>query len=181
MSGPFHQIGKLADVARPLSARKLAQIVRRGFRHEGEPQLVLLFPQKKAHQRRNVLPTFPQRRQVQRKHIEAIVQVPAELSLAHPLGQIAVRGRKNADVEMNAVAAAEAFHVLVFQHAQQLGLRSRRKFAYFVEKERAAACAFKAPLLQATCAREGVGLVSEEFVFQKIGGNGRAVHLDTLR
>ena len=84
-------------------------------------------------------------RQVQRKHIEAIVQVPAELSLAHPLGQIAVRGRKNADVEMNAVAAAEAFHVLVFQHAQQLGLRSRRKFAYFVEKERAAACAFKAP------------------------------------
>ena len=68
-------------------------------------------------------------------------EVLAEFAFAHQLFQIAVRGDDHAHVHRDGLVAADALHLALFQHAQQLGLHGERHVADFVEEERAARCA----------------------------------------
>src|SRR5882724_7845203 len=64
---------------------------------------------------------------------------------------------------------------MLLQDAQQLRLQPRRDVAYFVQKQRALVSHLEAPDLL----RDGPGkralLMAEQFVFQKVQGNGRAI------
>ena len=76
-------------------------------------------------QRQDVVATFAQRRERQRKHVEAVVEIFAEAARGHFIAQQAVGGRDDAHVERHRRAAAEAFDLAFLQDAQQLGLQRR--------------------------------------------------------
>ncbi len=48
---------------------------------------------KMAHQRRDVLGALAQRRQRDREHVQAVVEVAAEAAVGYHPGQVSVRGR----------------------------------------------------------------------------------------
>ena len=57
---------------------------------------------------------------------------------AHQRLQIAVRRHHNAHIHRDRLAAADALHLALLQHAQQLGLHRQRHIADLIEKQRAA-------------------------------------------
>ena len=90
------------------------------------------------HQRRDVGAALAQRRQPDRRDVEAIEQILAEHALADQLRQVAVRRRDDADIGADRRAAADRGVFALLQHAQQPGLRLERHVADLVEKQRAA-------------------------------------------
>src|SRR5258705_13623186 len=66
---------------------------------------------------------------------------------------------------------------MLLQDAQQLRLHRRRDVAYFVQEQRAFVSHFKAPDLLRDGSGEGALLMTEQFAFQKIQRNGRAIKL----
>ena len=70
--------------------------------------------------------------------LEAIAQVGAEAPGVDLVGEDAVGGRDEPHVDAAGVALADAPHLAVLDHAQQLGLRARRQLPHLVEEQRAA-------------------------------------------
>ena len=68
-------------------------------------------------QRQYVVATFAQRRERQRKYVEAVVKIFAEAACRHFIAQQAVGGRDDAHVERHRRTAAEAFDLAFLQHA----------------------------------------------------------------
>src|SRR5882762_3719123 len=60
---------------------------------------------------------------------------------------------------------------------RQLRLQGRRDVAYFAQKQRAFVSHFEAPDLLRDGTSEGALLMTEQFAFQKIQRNGRAIEL----
>ena len=89
-------------------------------------------------QRGNVLDPLAQRRDRDRKDVEAIVQIAPERSVLDHVLEIAVRGGHDPHVDALGPRAAEAFELALLQHAQQLGLHFHRDVADLVEEQRAA-------------------------------------------
>jgi hypothetical protein len=58
--------------------------------------------------RRHIARALTQRRQVQRKHSEAIHQILAQLPIRHRFGDVAIGRRDYADVGLDLLRAAEA-------------------------------------------------------------------------
>ena len=92
-----------------------------------------------SRERPDVILALAQRRQPDRKHIEPVEQIAAELAARRP--SIADRrwwpppaARRRRIVRL----PPTPFELLLLQHAQQLRLRLRRHFADFVQEERAA-------------------------------------------
>ena len=118
------------------------------------------------------------RRRENRKDLEAVKEVAAELLFRDHFGQIAIGGGDEAHVDGDGPRAAEALDLALLQGAQQFGLQVERQLAHLVEKERA----FVRQLQAADLARDGAGerafLVAEELAFEQSGGNGGAIQLD---
>ena len=72
-------------------------------------------------------------------------------------------------------AAAHALNGLVLQHAQKLGLRSQTDIADFVQENRAPVGLFESPDAAAGRAGEGAGFVPEQFAFEQVLRDGRAI------
>jgi alpha-D-ribose 1-methylphosphonate 5-triphosphate synthase subunit PhnL len=92
--------------------------------------------EKVLRQQRNVLAPLAQRRQLRRDHVEAVVQVLAELAAGDRLLQVAVGGRDDAHVDLARSVAADGPHLAFLQHAQQLDLQLQRHVADLVEEQR---------------------------------------------
>ena len=73
----------------------------------------------------------------QRENVDAMVQILAERALLDQFVEIAVRRHDHANVHRNGAIAADALHLALFQHAQQLRLHHQRHVADFVQKQRA--------------------------------------------
>ncbi len=79
-----------------------------------------------------------QRRDDDRKHRQAVVEIFAKgLRLDHGW-QVAVRRGDDADVDAHGPLAADAHHFAVLHHAQQAHLRGEGELADLVEEQRAA-------------------------------------------
>ncbi len=134
---PFNDVLKLADIARPRIARQR----RHGFGGNGVDRLAeapaeLLH--KVADQKRDVLRPFAQRRDADRKYIQPIIQVRAELALGDKLIQVAVRRCDQTRVRSHGARRTKTFELALLQDAQELGLQLERYIADLVEKNRAA-------------------------------------------
>src|SRR5262249_31771519 len=126
-------------------------------------------------QRRNVFRPLAQRRYVDRKYVQAIVQVAAKSSRADVLGQLAVRGRNEPDVYLQRAASTEPLELPLLQNAQQEHLHFRGKLTDLVEKESASVSLLEAAFTALGGTAEGSTLVPEEFGRQQSVGNGGAV------
>ena len=96
---------------------------------------------------RDVLAPPPERRHLDVNHVEAVVQVLAELTAGHQLMQIAVRGGDDAHVDLHRFLAPDRTDVIFLQNAQQLDLKPHGHVADFIQQQRSALRGLKQALL----------------------------------
>src|SRR5258706_9234915 len=105
-------------------------------------------------------------------------EVFAELPFPSHRFQIAVRGSDNARIHRNSFGPAYALESLLLEHAQEFHLGVGWQIADFVEKEGALVGLLEtadAPLVRA---RERAAFVTEQFAFQQVLRDGRAIDCD---
>jgi hypothetical protein len=128
-----------------------------------------------ARERFHVVGPAAQRRQFDRHHGEAVIEVFAERTGGDHRHQIAVGGRDDPAIERDFLGPADAADTPGLQRAQQAGLRLERHVADFVEKQGAA----RGLLELADLARHGAGesafLVAEQLAFDQLVRDGGGV------
>ena len=167
---------ELADVAGPVVAGQ----AREGLARErlgGHPPLLEPL-QDVVDQERDIIEPLAERGQLDRDHVEAIVQILAEPAGGDRLGQVEVRGGEDAAVGADDVGPADPLERPVLEHAEQLGLHAQGKLADLVEEERSPFGLLEPPFLLPVGAGEGAPLVAEELALQQRLGQGRAVDRD---
>jgi hypothetical protein len=85
----------------------------------------------------DVIPPFPQRRQVDPKHVKPVVEVLAELPCLHCPLQVPVGGGDDADVGVEGGGSSHPFELATLEDAQELGLDGLRQLRDFIEEQRA--------------------------------------------
>src|SRR5262245_28263554 len=120
------------------------------------------------HQKFKVISAFTKRRQMDGVDIEPIVEVAAKFAIADHLFEITIRSGDHARVCANSFIAANAFELLILQHAENLGLHQRCHVADFVEKKRSIIAELKLSDALTVGAREGALFMSEELAFEKL-------------
>src|SRR5258705_2328911 len=128
-----------------------------------------------ADQQWDILRTVAQRRQAQREHVQAIIEIASELALGNHLGQVATGGCHHPQIDAQILGAAKPFKFLFLEHAQKLRLQLKRDVADFVQEKRAAISHFETPDLSRNGASEGTSLVTEQFAFEQAKGNCRTI------
>src|SRR5262249_53864984 len=119
-------------------------------------------------ERQDVLAPLAQRRQSDREHIEAIVEILAELPVGDRLRQIAVGGGDDPRVGPQPARAAEPLKLPLLQDAQELRLRRQAHLADLVEEQRAARRLFELPRLALRRAGVGAALVAKQLRLQQL-------------
>ena len=129
-------------------------------------------------QQRHVAGAAAQRRHFEGHHVQAVIEVFAELALLDAAGQVAIGGGDHPDVDLDGFGTAQALQFALLQDAQEFGLQIHRQFADFVEEERAALGLFEAADAALEGAGEGAAHMAEELAFQQGFGEGAAVDGD---
>src|SRR5579862_531897 len=130
------------------------------------------------HEHQDILAALAERRQLNGDDVEPVVQVGTEGALAHAAVQVAVGGGDHADIDAHRLPAADARKLPLLEHAQDLGLGARWHLADLVQEERALIGQFKLAQLLRVGVGERTAFVPEQFAFQEIFGNRRAVERD---
>src|SRR3954471_6859511 len=113
-------------------------------------------------EQRNVLWPLSQRRNPDRKDVQAIEQIgPKRLRLDH-LFEVPIGGRNHPRVGLQRPRAAETLELPLLQHTQQLRLELERDFPNFVEEHGAVIRELEPADALRNGARERPFLVSEE-------------------
>ncbi len=129
----------------------------------------------------DVFHALAERRELEGKDVQAIVEVLAELSLLEGLRRIAVGGRQHADVHLNLLGSSEPPETTLFENPQELRLGRRRHLRHLVEEECPASRELEEPLPPSLGAGESTPLVPEDLAFEKRFGYRGAVHADEPR
>src|SRR5882762_6283642 len=130
-----------------------------------------------AGQQGNVLWAFAQRRDADREHVQAIVQVAAEFAILHHFFQVAIGGRYQPYIDLLRSVAAQPFKLTFLQSAQQFGLDLDGNVPDLIQEERALVGQFEAPNLLCNRARERASFMSEKLTLEQPRRNRRAVEL----
>ncbi len=125
-----------------------------------------------------VFAALAQRRGAYHSDRETIIQILAQLSLAHGLLGFAVGRGDDAHVNRNLARSTDRTNASLLDGAQQLGLRLRTHFGYFVEKQSSALRRTKQAELLLVGAAEGAPHITEKFTFDKILGQRGAIERD---
>src|SRR5215211_6358192 len=131
-----------------------------------------------SHKERDIFSPFTQRRQSNRKDIEAIVQVGAKLAFAHGIFEVAVSGSDYAYVNFNRMTSSYSFKLTFLEHAQELGLHVQRELADLVEKKGSAVRNLKSSEASGIRSGESTLFVTEQLAFNQCTGQGSAIHFD---
>src|SRR4051812_33551077 len=114
-------------------------------------------------EQRQILDVLAESRQLDRKYVEAIVEVFAERAAGTDrLFQIAVRRRDDAHVALLRDVAADLLVNAFLQHAQQLDLHRQAHVTDLVEEQRAALGELEAAFARRDGTGEGTLLVAEQ-------------------
>ena len=112
-------------------------------------------------QQRDVSLSLPEWRYVNRKHVETIEEIFAELTVAHHAGKIAVCCRYEPGIHFYGVIATEPFELALLQDSQQLWLQFESDISDFIEKKAALVSKFDPATLLRQCAGERSLLMPE--------------------
>ena len=113
-------------------------------------------------------------RRLDAHHVDAVIEVLAELAFGHQLGQVLVGGEDEARAQGDELVRAQAAELHLLQNAQQLDLGEEAEVADFVEEERAVGGLLEVAFAGADRTGEGAFLVAEELGFDQGLGNGAA-------
>ena len=168
---------EFADVAGPMVRRHQVLGFRRellGVKRQAVGRTVAR--QEAIGQHRNVDGAFAQRRQADRKGVDAVVEVLAEPAFADEHVEWAIGRRDQAEVDVNRLIATQALEPAFLKHTQQLGLCHQRHVADLVKEQGTAVGQLKAARLAVMRAGKGALFVAEDFRLEQAVGQGRAVH-----
>src|ERR1700678_2060928 len=129
-------------------------------------------------QRWDIFAARAQWRQQDGKHVQPVVEVAAKFALSYHHREIPVRRGHQPNVHVMRPAASQALELVLLQDAQQFGLQRCGNVSHFVQKQGSLMGHFEAPNLLRDRSGEGAPLVTEQFTFQEIKGNSRAIQLD---
>ena len=173
MNGVF----QLTDIARPAMGHQAPTgLVRQGLFGHAVGGGVLLGEE--LGQDQDVAGPFAQGRQAQIDHVQAVEQVFAEGPVLDRLGQVAVGGGQDADVHADGLGAADPVDLALLNGPQQLGLQAGVHLRDFVQQQGAAIGLLELADAAGQRAGEGALLVTEQFAFQQVLGDGGAVDRD---
>jgi hypothetical protein len=174
----LHHVAQLADVAGPRV--RLEERERRG-REERDVVALRLLASVVDEGRREALDlvhALAQRRDGDGDAVEAKIEVLPEAAIGDLLFEIAVRRGDEADVDRLRLQAADALHLAILDHAEELGLRALRHLAELVEEHGAAVRRLEEAGLGDDGARESAALVAEQLALEELLGEGRAVEAE---
>jgi hypothetical protein len=117
---------------------------------------------------RNILAALSQRRQLDRKHVQAKVEVATEFAISHHPRKIAMGGSYQPHIHLVSPAASQALEFLFLQYAQKFRLQRRRNIAYFIQKEGTLVGQLESAKLLRDGARERALLMTKELAFEQI-------------
>src|SRR5271163_843163 len=100
--------------------------------------------QKMIRQRNDVCAAISERCDLERNDAQAKIQVSTETAGRNLAAQLAIGRGDYADIHLARLRSADAQHLAVFEHAQQLGLEVRARLSDLVEKQGAAGGALEA-------------------------------------
>ncbi len=141
--GALDHVFEFAHVAWPVVVE---EGIHRTFAEPRDVLVVLLGEtlKKPVHHQRNVVAAVAQRRNVNRKHVQAEEQVFAKEPGFHGFPQIDVGCRHHSHIDLARARVTHALQFTLLEGAQQLALCRVTERADFVEKERAAVGPFEA-------------------------------------
>src|SRR6266545_73080 len=175
-----HDIGSMDDVAqfahitRPVVGLELIQRFRVPPGDAGAFLLLDHLPEVLG-QKRNVVPAFRERRKRERKHVQPVVEVFAQLLLLDRIVRITVRRGDEPDVDLQLLRTADTAQRAVLEDAQQLDLELRSHLGDLVQEERAPGGFLEIADAAFVGTGERTAFVSEEFALDECRGNGAAV------
>ena len=146
--------------------------------HRGRWYLAAYFCDEELDEMGNVFDAMPQRRHPQLHHVQPIEQVLAEPAVRHFGVELAIGGGDDLDVDLLRNRRADRRHLVLLQHAQQLGLQLERHLADFVEKDDAARGSAEHAQAAAGGAGKRAFLVAEQLALGQRRGEGGAVDRD---
>ena len=129
-------------------------------------------------QKRKILHPLPEEWHPDGNHVQSIKEILTKRSLRSSLIEHSVRGRDDAHVHLNRLRSAHPFEFALLKHPEQLGLNLQGHITHLIEKQRARIRQLEASGLVLDRAGEGPPHVSEQFAFQQIGGQRRAIDGD---
>jgi hypothetical protein len=174
----LERVGQLAQVAGP-GVRAQAGEAGRGRRAGRCGRSA--GPARRASRRTAGLEVFEalaQRREAQREHVEAVVEILAEAALGDRAGEVDVGGGEDADVDPDGAVAADGLEGALLQDAQQLGLGVDRELADLVEQEGAAVGHLEPAGAVLGGPGEGAADVAEQLALEQVRGDRGAVEGD---
>ena len=115
----------------------------------------------------NVFAAFPERGQIQRNDVDAVVEVFSELPFSNEFLEILVRRRHDAHIHLDGLHPADSGEFAFLQDAQQLGLRHGAEVADFVEEQRAGIGEFELSDASGRGIRERAFLMAEELTLDE--------------
>src|SRR6185503_18741342 len=118
------------------------------------------------------------RREPQRHHVQAVVEILAELTPRDRLREVLVRRRDDADVDADRLVAADPLELALLQDAQDLHLEERRDLADLVEEDRSAVAELELAHLHADRARKSALFVPEELALEQLRRKRAAIDRD---
>ena len=175
--GAFDLVGEFADVAGPGLGEEAGFAVRRD-REIFEAVARGDLGEEVTGEVKDVGAAFAERREREAEEVEAVVEVFAEGVLLDEVGERAVGGGDEADVDWDFARAAEAADGGVFDGGEEFRLRAGGEGADFVEEKRAAVGGFEEADAAAFGVGEGAAFVAEEFGFGEGVGERGAVDGD---
>src|SRR4030042_805970 len=113
-----------------------------------------------------------------RKDIEAVVEVFPERSSAERLFKILIGRCNYPNVTVNRLRAAQALEFVLLDDAQQLDLNVLAEFAHFIQEYRASFGQLEASLFLMDGPGKSAFLMAKQFAFNEGFRQGRAIDLD---
>ena len=110
-----------------------------------------------------------------RDHVQAVEEVLAEAARRDLGGEVLVRGRDHAHVDLHDPIAADGPHLAILQHAQELHLERRAHLGDLVEEDGAAVRELEQAGARPGGAGEGAALVAEHLGLEQLARDGAAV------
>src|SRR5262245_6534323 len=89
------------------------------------------------HQMRDVVLAITKRRDVERNHVQPVIQIRSEATFLYKFFEVHVGGGQKPHVHFHRRGGTDGRDDLLFQRAQELYLNGGSSFSNFIEEERA--------------------------------------------
>ncbi len=96
----------------------------------------------------NIRFSLAQRRQRDRKSIQAIIKIFPEFTVVNHLPQVPVRRHDHTNIDARGARAADRLKLALLEHAEYLGLKFQRHVTNLIQKQRAAIGHGRAPMVK---------------------------------